>query len=93
MTHSKLLYPFQLQIQQRTVNLKRPAAGLLVGGLWGLLIFGGGSRVAMRLVALIMGIPPSATATGTLGLLLMGGFVGGILGVLYALITRWLPWH
>ena len=93
MTNSNLLQPWQLQVQQWSVNLNRPAAGLLTGGLWGLLILGGGSRVAMRLVALIMGIPPSATATGTLGLLLMGGFVGGILGVLYALITRWLPWH
>ncbi len=69
MTNSKLLYSFQFQMQQWTVNLRRPAAGLLVGGLWGLLILGGGSRVAMRLVALIMGIPPSATAMGTLGLL------------------------
>jgi hypothetical protein len=93
MTNSNLLHPWPLPAQSWTVNLKRPAAGLMSGGLWGLLILGGGSRVAMRLVALIMGIPPSATATGTLGLLLMGTFVGGIIGLLYALITRWLPWH
>lgn len=93
MTNSNLLQPWQLPAQPWTVNLKRPAAGLVSGGLWGLLILGGGSRVAMRLVALIMGIPPSATATGTLGLLMMGAFVGGVIGLLYALITRWLPWH
>ncbi|MCE7989084.1 MAG: hypothetical protein DYG89_48645 [Caldilinea sp. CFX5] len=93
MTNSKLLQPWRLPMQQWTVNLKRPAAGLVSGGLWGLLILGGGSRVAMRLVALIMGIPPSATATGTLGLLLMGAFVGSVIGVLYALLARWLPWH
>lgn len=93
MTNSNLLQPWQLQVQTWTVNLKRPAAGLLVGGLWGLLIFGGGSRVAMRLVALIMGISPSATAAGTLGLLFMGAFVGGVIGVLYALLASWLPWR
>lgn len=93
MTNSNLLHPWQLPAQSWTVNLKRPAAGLVCGGLWGLLILGGGSRVAMRLVALIMGIPPAATATGTLGLLLMGAFVGGVIGVLYSLITHWLPWH
>lgn len=93
MTNSNLLQPWQLPMQQWTVNLNRPAAGLMSGGVWGLLILGGGSRVAMRLVALIMGIPPSATVTGTLGLLFVGAFVGSVIGVLYALLARWLPWH
>ncbi len=74
----------------------------LLGLLVGLVVGGGGSRLAMRIVALVndefTGTRTDAgervgqiTAGGTLFLLFLGSFVGTFGGAAYALLRAWLP--
>ena len=83
--------------------LRSPAAALGVGAFVGLVVAGGGSRVAMRLIALADGredfglsteggdIIGEVTLEGTL-FVLFAGLVLGIVGsFLYLGLRRWLP--
>jgi len=74
----------------------------LLGLVVGLVVGGGGSRLAMRIVALANGEFTGAltyagervgeiSAGGTLFLLLAGAFVGTFGGAAYALVRAWLP--
>jgi hypothetical protein len=45
----------------------------------------------MRLVALLIGQPPSFTFMGTLGIIVLGCMAGAILGLLYIAIRHWPP--
>jgi hypothetical protein len=84
-------------------RLRSPAAALGVGALLGLLVAGGGSRVAMRLVALAddredFGLSTEGgdvvgdvTLEGTLFVLFTGLLLGIGGAFLYLVLRRWLP--
>jgi hypothetical protein len=79
------------------------AVGLLAGLVAGLIAGGAGSRVAMRIVALVAGhghygeitdaeaTVGEITAGGTAFLLVAGAFVGMFGGLAYVVVRRWLP--
>ena len=79
------------------------AMGLLSGAVAGVIVGGIGSRIVMRILAVVnnelSGIPTEngnvvgeITVGGTLGLLIFGGIFAGIIGGLfYVLIRRWVP--
>lgn len=73
------------------VNLNRFFAACLAGAVTGLLIGGIISRLAMRVVALLIGSPGSFSLEGTLGILLIGGVFGVIFGGLYAFLRHAFP--
>lgn len=62
-------------------------AGALSGIVWGVL-----ARIAMRLIAQAMQHRPSFSLEGTLGILIIGAMLGGMIGVIYAGLRRILPW-
>jgi hypothetical protein len=78
-------------------------AGVLAGGIGGFLAAGVGSRLAMRIVALIAGrdqygrltdageVVGEITAGGTLFLLFFGTMLGFLGGLVYMAVRRWLP--
>ena len=86
-----------------TRRLPAPAAALAVGALLGLVIAGGGSRVAMRLIALAddkedFGLSTEGgdlvgdvTLEGTLVVLFTGVVLGIVGAFLYLAVRRWLP--
>ena len=86
-----------------TRRLRAPAAALGVGALLGLVIAGGGSRVAMRLIALAddkedFGLSTAGgdlvgdvTLEGTLFVLFTGVVLGIVGAFLYLAVRRWLP--
>lgn len=79
------------------------AAAVGVGALAGLVIGGGGSRIAMRLIALAddgedqgritsaQAVVGDVTLSGTLAVLRSGMILGVAGGLLYVGIRRWLP--
>lgn len=84
-------------------RLRSPAVALGVGALVGVVVAGGGARLAMRLIALAddredFGLPTEGgdivgrvTLDGTL-FVIFTGFVLGIVGAfLYLALRRWLP--
>lgn len=75
------------------VDLNRTGAGITAGALIGLFLLGGGLRLAMRFVALIAGMTPSASVAGTTGILLIGAVFGAILGLIYTPIHYFVPWR
>ncbi|MFO7634347.1 MAG: hypothetical protein R6W76_17490 [Caldilinea sp.] len=79
------------------VNLDRLMAGALAGAVCGALMLGGGSRAAMRVVALVLGQPPAFTLAGTFGILLMGVIAGALFGFVFAPLARGIalgqPWR
>ena len=86
-----------------TRRLRAPAAALGVGALLGLVIAGGGSRGAMRLIALAddredFGLPTEGgdivgevTLEGTFVVLFTGVVLGIVGAFLYLALRRWLP--
>lgn len=80
------------QILRTEMNLTPLVLGVLTGALLGMLVLGGGARLAMRVVALLAGMPTSFTWPGTLAILAGGAVVGALLGVLYVPVRRWTPW-
>lgn len=79
-----------------TLSIGRPsvqrgrqiAIAALAGAVTGAVAFGVGSRLAMRAIALLAGIPTEFTVEGTSFLILSGTLFGASLGGLYGL---WLP--
>ncbi len=74
------------------VNLNSLRNGALAGLLAGAVIGGIGARLAMRIVALVVGSQPSFTLTGTVLILLMGAILGIPLGLLYVALRRVWRW-
>lgn len=87
-----------------TAVLARAGHVAVAGAVAGLIALGGGSRLAMRLVALSSGrigsgirpesgaVPGEFTAEGTVFLLAAGTFIGIVLAVLVGVVVdRWLP--
>jgi hypothetical protein len=64
---------------------------LLVGALAGAVLLGGGTRIAMRGVALVEGRVPIWTLTGTLQVMMYGALFGLGLALLWVLVGRRLP--
>ena len=64
---------------------------LLVGALAGAVLLGGGTRMAMRGIALVEGRVPIWTPTGTLQVMMYGALFGLGLALLWALVGRRLP--
>ena len=62
-------------------------SGLIGGGIVGLIILGGGSRLAMRIVALTGG-RREVTIEGTAFLMVFGAFAGANIGVFLAALRR-----
>ena len=80
-----------LALEQRDIGLvgwlRGILPGLLPGAIAGLVLWSG-LRVAMRLVALASGIPPSFTIGGTLEVLLVGAILGASYGALLTAIWQ-----
>lgn len=72
------------------VDLNHVGLCVISGLFVGLLIIGGGMRLAMRLVAWIAGMPPAFTLSGTMLVVMIGLVFGAVLGLLYAPVARWL---
>ncbi len=70
------------------INLNTLRNGALAGLLAGAVIGGIGARLAMRVVALVVGSQPSFTLTGTVLIVLMGAILGIPLGLLYIALRR-----
>ena len=64
---------------------------LLAGAVAGAVLLGGGTRIAMRGVALIEGRVPTWTLTGTLQVMLYGALFGLGFALLWLLVRRRLP--
>jgi hypothetical protein len=79
-----------------TVDLGLVAYGAGLGAAAGLVIGGVGARLAMRVVALQLGMGTALTAEGTAGILIGGLVFGGLLGLVYGLfrslaaLPKWL---
>jgi|GEM_PF-2153882 len=73
------------------VDLNKVSVGALAGLITGLVVGGVGSRIAMRVVALIAGIPPEFTLGGTVGILFLGAFLGVPFGLLFMTGRRFIP--
>jgi hypothetical protein len=66
-------------------------AGSLVGGMVGGIAAGMLARASMRSVALLSPMLPSFTVEGTLFILALGLFLGGLAGLLYGLFLPFTP--
>jgi hypothetical protein len=64
---------------------------LIVGALAGAVLLGGGTRIAMRGVALVEGRVPTWTLAGTLEVMMYGAVFGLGFALLWALLGRRLP--
>jgi hypothetical protein len=71
--------------------LRTAAIGALAGLTAGLIVGGVGGRLAMRAVVLATSRFPTESATGTVGILVVGAVLGATLGLLYVALRRWLP--
>ncbi len=92
-------------VREPALQYLRGVAVAVVGGFWaGLLVTGPAVRLIMRLLAVTGGddaqgriteadeVVGAVTLDGTVGLLLFGGVLPGLVsGVLYLLLRRWLP--
>lgn len=68
----------------------RVSVGALAGMIAGVLA-GIGARIAMRIVALASESPVEFTVEGTVGILIIGVLVSVFPGILYALVSGYLP--
>lgn len=66
-------------------------SAVLAGLASGLVVLGVGGRVAMRLLALAAGREPQFGAEGTFGIIVIGGALGTVGGLLFALVAPRLP--
>ena len=84
--------------------LRDIARGGIAGGIVGVLIGGLGGRLVMRLAALLNSDAVGAltengnrigdiTPGGTLFLILFGLIVGGLTGVIWVIVSPWIPGH
>ncbi|CAN5197092.1 hypothetical protein BH18ACT12_BH18ACT12_06030 [soil metagenome] len=92
-----------LNDRQRAARLRPLGVAVAVGGLTGLVLAGGGSRLAMRLVAVAderedFGVRTDAGAVvgdvtlgGTVSVLLTGAALGVLGALVYLGLRRWLP--
>jgi hypothetical protein len=89
-----------ITVQQRSpdrpsyFDLNRPAAGAvggLIGGIAGGIVAGIGARLAMRAVAYLGEQLPSYSVEGTLFIIGLGAFMGGLVGLLFGFIQSFLP--
>lgn len=71
-----------------SVDLERVGVTMWVGAATGLVVIGGGMRLAMRGVALLLNMPPSFSLSGTLAILLIGATAGLLMGLLYGLALQ-----
>lgn len=60
----------------------------LVGITLGLVIFGVGGRIAMRVIARATNAAPGFSFEGTLTVVLLGAATGGVAGLIYAVLAR-----
>lgn len=72
------------------VDINRLGAALATGAILGAAIGGAGARIAMRVVALLGDGQPSFTVGGTLGIVIMGGVLGALGGLGFALLRALL---
>jgi hypothetical protein len=63
----------------------------MLAGMAGGVVWGVGARAAMRAIALAAGHRPDFSWGGTLGILLLGAFVGGLAGLPYLAVRRLAP--
>jgi hypothetical protein len=70
--------------------VQRIGVGVLSGTLAGLVV-GISARLAMRIVAVVIGLPPEFSPRGTLNIVQVGILIGVAPGVLHAVVRRWLP--
>lgn len=63
---------------------------LIRATLLGLVILGIGSRLLMRVVALMQGIPPGWTLGGTMTVVFLGAVSGLAAGLIYSLLRRFV---
>lgn len=74
-----------------TVSLPTLVAAGAAGIVCGVLVLGIGGRAAMRVVAVLGDLEPAFTVGGTVFILMIGGFLGTLLGLLYGAIRGILP--
>lgn len=72
------------------VDLNRLGIGLAAGAVAGMFIGGIGARIAMRVVALLGEGQPGFTVSGTLVIVIMGGVLGALGGLGFALLRSLL---
>jgi hypothetical protein len=67
---------------------------LIRGTLLGMVILGFGSRLLMRIVAIMQGTVPGWTFEGTLTVVFLGTVSGFVAGLIYYLLRRFVrkPW-
>ncbi len=78
------------RVRLPAVDINRLGIGLAAGAVAGILIGGVGARAAMRVVALLGEGQPGFTVGGTLAIMIMGGVLGALGGVGFALLRRLL---
>jgi hypothetical protein len=71
--------------------IHRISAGLFSGLIAGFAVLGIGGRIAMRLIGMAEGKPPTFTIGGTLAVLLIFSIFGIILSVPFATLQDYLP--
>lgn len=73
-------------LHQPVVDINRLGAALATGAVLGATIGGAGARIAMRVVALLGDGQPGFTAGGTLAIVIIGGVLGVLGGLGFALL-------
>lgn len=74
------------RVRLPALDINRLGVGLATGAVAGALIGGVGARIAMRVVALLGEGQPGFTVGGTLAIAIMGGVLGGLGGLGFALL-------
>ncbi len=78
------------RVRLPAVDLNQLGAALATGAVLGATIGGVGARIAMRVVALLGEGQPGFTIDGTLAIVVMGGVLGALGGLGFALLRRLL---
>jgi hypothetical protein len=71
--------------------IRRTSQALLIGLLSGVAFLGIGGRVAMRVLALAVDRPTDFGLGATAGILLIGGVIGLVGGIIFAMVAPTLP--
>jgi hypothetical protein len=87
-----LIAPYGLRARRTRSNapLKEASWAMLAGVVAGL-VWGVGARLAMRIVAIAEGDATEFSIGGTILILLTGAILGLPLGLIFAIVRRWLP--